>query len=180
MSYVKLPRYAADLPFGDAAGAAAGTAIAPGIGTVVGSAVNLKGLLSAPSPRYEGGPLLSTVVNRLQALVRGDPSAIAQTKQDAQTGGAGWRDVALVLAPSVRADLFGPPTRALNDLEQQLVNVAVNPPTTFHTPTPTGAGPGLASMFAGVNASTLETLAVVGFGALLLSTLAGGRRRRGR
>ena len=120
MSYAVAPRRHRTLGSASAAGAAVGTAVAGPVGTAVGGFIG--GLFHTGSPRYEGGPLLSTVQLRLSQLKGGDPQAIAQTHQDAQSGGAGWKDVALVLAPVVRPDLFAPALRSLTTQEQALVS----------------------------------------------------------
>ena len=80
------------------------------------------------SPRYEGDPLIGSVQGRLQQLTSGDASAIAQTHADAVSGAPAWKDVARVLAPAVRPDLFGSPARALTDQERQITGVAPGNP----------------------------------------------------
>ena len=83
--------------------------------------LSVTSVFKSGSPRYEGGPLISSVQERLAQVKAGDPAAIAQSKADAVTGGAGWKDAALVLAPSVRPDLLGNPHRALTADEQGIV-----------------------------------------------------------
>lgn len=164
-----------------AAGAAVGTAVlGPGIGTVVGGIAG--GLFKSGSPRYEGGPLYGSVQGRLRQLASNDQTAIAQTHQDAATGGTGWRDVALVLAPAVRPDLFGSPARPLNALEQSLVAPFLPPGVTVANIPAAGsktfnAGSGsLASIF-GTGGLNPTTLLLVGGGLFLASKAFGGRRR---
>lgn len=104
------------------------------------------------SPRYYNGPLLSTVEQRLSQIKAGDPTAIAQTRKDAMSGGAGWREVALILAPAVRPDLFGSPSRPLNATDETIVAAVGGPyvapsaprivPVTPPTPPPVSGGSG--------------------------------------
>lgn len=167
---------------GSTAGAAAGTAIlGPGIGTAVGGIVG--SFIKTGSPRYEGGPLISTVQNALAALRDGDQSRIAYTEQDRISGGVGWKDVALVLAPVVRPDLFpGGPSRPLNAQEQALVAPYVAYATGTTTaarvnPTTFGAGGGgasMASMFGGVS----PVMLAFGAAAVFLASRSGKRSRR--
>lgn len=164
-----------------AAGAAVGTAVlGPGIGTVVGGITG--GLFKSGSPRYEGGPLLSSVSERLGNIKNGVQSEIDASMQDRMTGGPGWKDVGLVLAPAVRPDLFGSPSRALNAQEQSLVapflpagtslaTLAAKPATTFNA----GSG-SLASIF-GTGGLNTTTLLLVGGGLFLASKVFGGKRR---
>lgn len=84
--------------------------------------------LSGGSPRYENGPLVSSVQLRLSQIRAGDPAAIAQSKADEVSGGPGWKDAALVLARYVRPDLLGAPTRALTSEEMQIVGAQPAPP----------------------------------------------------
>lgn len=173
---------------GDTAGAAVGTAILPGIGTAVGSILPIGSIFKTGSPRYEGGPLISSIQQRLNALIAGDPTAISQSRSDAISGGAGWKDCALVLAPAVRPDLFGAPARALNATDQQILatvggarvvtssgGLAVAPAGTV--PKPTSTGVVTASLLGGMNTTTLL---LAGGGLFVLTKLLGGRRRRSR
>lgn len=167
--------------FGDASGAAVGTAVAGPIGTVVGSIIPVGSIFHTGSPRYEGGPLLSSVQNRLSQLQQGNAQAVAQTRADAVTGGPGWKDVALVLAPVVRPDLFGTPSRALTSDDFQ----ALGPFATMASATP-GTQPG-STRTPGVNTASLlggtsPTLLLLAGGGLFLASklLGGGARRRRR
>lgn len=172
---------------GDTAGAAVGTALLPGIGTAVGSILPIGSIFKSGSPRYEGGPLVSSIQQRLNALIAGDPTAIAQSRSDAVSGGAGWKDCALVLAPAVRPDLFGAPARALNSTDQQILatvggarvvtstgGLAVAPAGSVPKP---GGSMATASLFGNMS---LTTLLLVGGGAFLAAKAFGGRRRRSR
>lgn len=167
MSYVVAPRRRA---FGDAsssaAGAAVGTAVAGPVGTAVGGLVG--GLFHSGSPRYEGGPLLSSVQQRLGQLKNHDATAIAQTHQDALSGGAGWKDVALVLAPLVLPGEFPPPVRALTSQEAALVApfvTAGSVPTGVQAIVPTAPGAAKpATLVAGFPGGTVGL--VVGLGIL--------------
>lgn len=178
MSYVPARRARLGDASSSAAGAAVGTAVAGPVGTAVGGLVG--GLFHSGSPRYEGGPLLSTVQNRLSALKAGDPTNINQTHQDAVSGGPGWKDVALVLAPVVRPDLFPAPIRSLTTQEQALVAPYVGSSVAgaakvATTPKPGGTAPVTAAGFSGVVGWVLG-LGVVG--AILVGSGRGGRRRR--
>lgn len=151
-------------------GAALGAAIGGPVGATVGA---IAGSISfGGSPRYEGGPLYSSVVVRLQEIRAGDATAVAQSKADAITGGAGWKDVGLVLAPTIRPDLFGPAPRALTPEENQLVTAAGGPlkvPTSTTTPG-TSPAPGAGGP-APVTAT--EQLAALGSGGVNMTTILG-------
>lgn len=116
--------------------AIAGAAGVPLVGDIIG----LVG--AGGSPRYEGGPLVSTVINRLEALRSGDPTQIAQTHADAVSGGPGWKDAALVLAPAIRPDLFGKPSRTLTADEAGYIAAAGGTVTATPPPGSTTAAPG--------------------------------------
>lgn len=174
------PKVRAGMGDGSTAGAAAGTAVfGPGIGTAVGGIVG--SFIKTGSPRYEGGPLLSTVQNRLAALRAGDPTAISQTHQDAITGGPGWKDVATVLAPYILPNVFGQPSRPLNAADYQAlgpyavtgggpIGASKNAPITSFN-----AGSGsLAGVFGGGNSTMLL---VAGLGLFVITKLVGGGRR---
>ncbi len=83
--------------------------------------LSVTSIFKTGSPRYEGGPLISSVQERLAQVKAGDPAAISYSKSDAVSGGPGWKDVALVLAPAVRPDLLGNPSRVLTADEQGIV-----------------------------------------------------------
>lgn len=164
---------------GAAVGAAAGSVV-PGIGTAVGSAVGglVGGLFHSGSPRYEGGPLLSSVQVRLGLLKNRDATAIAQTHQDAVSGGAGWKDVALVLAPVVLPGEFPAPVRSLTSQETALVAPFVGAgsvPTGVApiTPSVPGSPTTLAAGFPGGGLGL-----VLGLGLLGAVFMQSGRRRR--
>src|SRR4029077_9453016 len=165
------PKVATGMGDGTAVGAAAGTVIlGPGLGTAIGGAVaNLFG--GSGSPRYEGGPLISSVQQRLGLPQLGDMTAINQTHQDALTGGAGWKDVAIVLAPLVRPDLFGKPARALNAADYQALGPYASALPTSAVPNVAGSTPGSTpgatpTLTAGM--SPLMIFLIVGLGAELL------------
>lgn len=102
---------------------------------------------SSGSPRYEGGPLISSVQQRLQQIKSGNAAAIAQTHADAVSGGAGWKDVALVLAPAVAPLIFGSPSRPLTAQENQIIGLAPGNPAAPAPSTTTTLGQSLANAF---------------------------------
>jgi hypothetical protein len=108
-------------------------------------------------------------------LKAGDQTAVSQTHQDAQTGGAGWKDVAVVLAPVVRPDLFGAPLRALTAQEQALVVPFVSAGTVLAPKS--AAAPGASSpLAAGFPGGTVGL--VLGLGILGAILVRPTRRRR--
>lgn len=94
-------------------------AAAVGVAKVAGSFVH------SASPRYEGGPLITTVLNFLGNQLRGASPAQARALVSSGAIGAGqkgWADVGAVLAPALRPDVFPQgPARSLTPDEMSLI-----------------------------------------------------------
>lgn len=91
------------------------------------------------SERYEGGPLLSTVWNELGNNVKPLKTAdqVRQRQAYVAAQGKGWGDVAAILIPALRPDVFpaGPP-RALTTQEQGILAKVGGPVTVAPPPPP--------------------------------------------
>lgn len=108
--------------FGSAAPAIIGTAVAGPVGGAVGTIVgSLFG--GSGSPRYENGPLVSSVLNELGNNVKPLPaSQVPQRKAYVAAQGPGWDDVAAVLIPALRRDVYpAGPARTLTGQEQAII-----------------------------------------------------------
>lgn len=188
MSYAVAPRRRRN--FGgvssSATGAAVGTAVAGPVGTAVGGFIG--GLFHSGSERYENGPLLATVWNELGNNTRSLPASqvaahqavVASAGADA-TNRAAWHDVAYVLIPALRNDVYpdGPP-RPLTSLEQSIIAKVGGPVITGTGAVPTQGLPGThsttlqAGLLGGVNPTTL---ALAGLGTFVVWALFGRKRR---
>lgn len=109
------------------------------IAAAVGVAKVASSFIHGSSPRYEGGPLVSTVIGWLSARRTASPASVRGelTQGAIGAGQAGWKDVGAVLLPALRPDVFPQgPARPLNGTDMQILSQAGGPVSIAPAPAP--------------------------------------------
>lgn len=154
-----------------AIGAAVGGPTGAALGAVIGS------LFSGGSPRYEGGPLVSTIQAALSQIAEGGPTAAAALRQFASNpsdkDANQWRDAWQQLIPPILPDadtaaLYVQLSKERGYTPAVPLRVQPNAGTTPGTALPPGSGVGLAGMGAGLTSSPVVWVALAVIGGLLV------------